>query len=196
MKKNGFIIGLLFLTSMQLHANTFVSEDVITEPTPQRFSICFNTTCETVQELSLQQQQWKKVQQLFQRSIDSAAIEREVIKRAIALLEDMVGRLAGTSNDLAENAGGAREGQMDCIDESTNTTIYLTMMQSEGLLKFHQVSDIATRGYFITGWPHSSAVIKETASSQFYVVDSWFLHNGEQPYIIPLTEWQNGWRPG
>ncbi len=50
---------------------------------------------------------------------------------------------------------------MDCIDESINTTLYLTMFQKFGLLREHQVEDRATRGWFIGGWPHTTAVISE-----------------------------------
>ena len=183
------------LVTTASHADTFVSEDVITDPTPARFSICYNNTCTSVKQLSLTSEQWQRVRTIFSTGITSAKSEREHIRQAIALLETMIGSMSGTSGDLAKNAGGALEGQMDCIDESTNTTIYLRMMKQDGLLKFHTVDDRETRGFFITGWPHTTAVISESGTERRFAVDSWFLKNGEPPYIIPIAEWNNGWQP-
>jgi hypothetical protein len=80
---------------------------------------------------------------------------------------------------------------MDCVDESTNTTTYLTMLLKDGLLKWHNVEDRATRGFFIFGWPHTTAVIRDTVTGQLYVVDSWFLDNGQPPYIQKLEDWRD-----
>ena len=90
---------------------------------------------------------------------------------------------------------------MDCIDESINTTLYLAMFQKFGLMRLHQVEDRATRGWFIGGWPHTTAVIGETAvprergSDRLWAVDSWFLDNGQPPFILPLETWKAGWEP-
>ena len=176
-------------------ADTFVSDDIITAPRPEHFSVCYNNTCTTVQDLSLTRQQWQHIRALFKVHDDSPVQERVMIRQAIAMLEKMVGKLTGTSRDLAENAGGGENGQMDCIDESTNSTIYLLMLKQDGLLKYHNVEDRVTRGFFITGWPHTTAVISEISSGKRFAVDSWFLANGEPPFIVPLREWQDGWRP-
>ena len=41
---------------------------------------------------------------------------------------------------------------MDCIDESTNTTVYLRPLAANDLLRWHEVGPDATRGYFLFGW--------------------------------------------
>ena len=85
--------------------------------------------------------------------------------------------MTGTSTDKGGNwAGWGLPGQMDCIDESTNTTIYLRMLQKDGLLRWHQAGDRATRWTPFT-WPHTTAVIEERDSLLRWAVDSWFLDN-------------------
>ncbi len=63
---------------------------------------------------------------------------------------------------------------MNCIDESTNTTTYLRLFVQGGLMRWHTVEDRATRGWFLFGLPHTTAVMRERASKLRYAVDSWF----------------------
>jgi hypothetical protein len=88
--------------------------------------------------------------------------------------------------------------QLDCVDESTNSTTYLRMMERDGLLRYHRVGSRAARarsGGFIIGWPHFTAVIEEIASGEKWAVDSWFRNNGEPPEVVPLSLWRTGWEP-
>jgi len=165
-------------------------------PTPDRFSICYGHTCRYTVDASLSDEEWLLVKDLFTESDDNPAKEREQIQTAISLLETLVGEKTNTSEDKGGNyAGLGLQGQMDCIDESTNTTVYLTMLQKEGLLKWHQVNRRTSRGIFSLQVPHFTAVISETGSNKNYAVDSWFLDNGHPPFIIPLNKWEKGWEP-
>lgn len=111
-------------------------------------------------------------------------------------MEALIGPLTGTSNDRGRNFQGVgTDGQMDCIDESTNTTSYLTMLVQDGLVTRHSVQDRVTRGFFIFGWPHTTAVIRDNESGERFAVDSWFLDSGEPPFILPLQVWRDGWEP-
>ena len=52
------------------------------------------------------------------------------------------------------------KGQMDCIDESTNTRGFLLYLAERGLLKFHKVGRNVSRGFFVDGrYPHLTAII-------------------------------------
>ncbi len=86
---------------------------------------------------------------------------------------------------------------MDCIDEATNVTVYLTMMKNDGLLRWHRIGSPATRGFFtlLLSLPHTTAVIQEVGSNTEYAVDSYYRSNGQPPYIVPLSEWRRGWNP-
>lgn len=186
------VVVMLFGLVQPVLADTFVRPDIITDPSPARFSVCSEHTCRRVTVVGLQPEQWQRERRLFLPPPLDAVQERERIAQAIALMEAMVGPLTGTEQDKGRNFQGVGiEGQMDCIDESTNTTTYLTMLLKDGLLKWHSVEDRATRGFFIFGWPHTTAVIRDTVTGQLYAVDSWFLDNGQPPYIQKLEDWRD-----
>lgn len=186
------VVVMLFGLVQPVLADTFVRPDIITDPSPARFSVCSEHTCRRVTVVGLQPEQWQRERRLFLPPPLDAVQERERIAQAIALMEAMVGPLTGTEQDKGRNFQGVGiEGQMDCIDESTNTTTYLTMLLKDGLLKWHSVEDRATRGFFIFGWPHTTAVMRDTVTGQLYSVDSWFLDNGQPPYIQKLEDWRD-----
>ncbi|MBL1319469.1 MAG: hypothetical protein COA63_000215 [Methylophaga sp.] len=172
----------------------YVSTPFIGEPSPENYSICHNNGCAEFSFISLTSQQWPSVEALFLPIASNAQQEREQIKSAIALLEFYSGAQSTTYKDQAENSlAVGREGQLDCIDEATNSTVYLRMIANAGLLKFHQQSSRTSRGGFII--PHNTATIIEIESKQRYAVDSWFEANGEPPHIVTLKAWKKGWKP-
>jgi hypothetical protein len=181
--------------SLACQADVFVREDIIVDPDPAQFNICYDHGCTSLAWVKLDADQWQRVRDIFATPADTPAAEREQIRTAIALLETMVGALTGTSGDKGGNlAGFGLLGQMDCIDESINTTTYLSMLQKYGLLRWHELADRATRWSLFT-WPHTTAVIAQRTGHELWAVDSWFLDNGEPPFILPLQVWRNGWMP-
>ncbi len=186
----------LLLMDQAAPADTFVRDDIVTDPTPARFSVCHAGTCTLVTQVSLAEDQWQRIAAVFSSPPAGPAEERERIARAVALFETIVGELTGTSDDRAGNEKGADwSAQMDCIDESTNTTTYLRMLRHGGLLKWHSVEARVTRGWFLFGWPHTTAVVRDVVSGEKWAVDSWFFENGKPPVIVPLELWKTGWRP-
>ena len=173
----------------------------IDDPTPQLFSVCYEHSCTRVAHLTLDVTRWNPVREAFLPSAGSAAEERERIRQAIAYLEVEIGQRIGTLGDVGGSFEGFLEAgnQLDCVDESTNSTTYLRMMERDGLLRFHRVGSRTARarsGGFIIGWPHFTAVIEEIASGEKWAVDSWFRDNGEPPEVVPLSLWKTGWKPG
>lgn len=163
-------------------------------PVPNNYSICFNNTCSRIAYIHLSTQQWALIVTLFSPPSTSPVQERERIKSAIASLETMTGKQAGTYKDRAENyVVDGLNGQLDCVDEATNTTVYLRMISRANLLIFHQQASRTSRGGLIS--PHNTATIIDIESNTRYAVDSWFDDNGEPPAIIPLTLWKSGWKP-
>ena len=184
------------LTGMA-RADTFVRNDIILDPSPVRFSVCHGNGCTYLSEVTLKPEQWAFVAESFDPAAPTAEAEREQIRTAIARMERYVGVATGTSTDRGKNARSPAgpQAEMDCIDESINTTSYLTMFVNFGLVHHHRVQDRATRGWFIAGWPHTSAVMRERTDGSLWAVDSWFLDNGEPPFIVPLEIWRAGWEP-
>ncbi|MFW5450729.1 MAG: hypothetical protein ACKE9I_03930 [Methylophagaceae bacterium] len=166
----------------------------IGSPQPSNYSICHGHTCNKFAFISLRHTQWKTIEALFIPNAIEPQQEREQIKRAIALLEKLTGEQAGTDRDRAQNfTDQGLNGQLDCIDEATNSTVYLRLLFDSGLLKFHRQASRTSRGGLIS--PHNTATIIENSSNIRYAVDSWFGDNGQNPAIIPLNLWQSGWKP-
>ena len=130
---------------------------------------------------------------------DSPAEERRAIAYAIGLMEQQVGAAIGI-RDVAgmQWTASGDPTQEDCIDESTNTTSYLVVLQSNGLLRYHTVEGPLGEDNMLYGtmigrpvkyWPHYTATIRETKTGQRYAVDSWISNNGENPSITKLEDW-------
>ena len=176
--------------------DVFVQADIVTDPDPARFSVCHGGTCAIVSQVTLDESEWNRIAGIFVRSPANAREERARIAEAIAQFEVVVGAITDTSDDRAENQFGKTWwSQMDCIDESTNSTTYLRILARRGLLRFHRVEARSTRGYFFLGWPHTTAVVRERETGERWAVDSWFYGNGSPPEIVPLELWKSGWRP-
>ena len=128
------------------------------------------------------------------RKDDSPFEERRAVAYAIGWMERRVGDVIGTKDDRAgmDFMGSGDPTQQDCVDESTNTTSYMMVLQANGLLRHHTVArpfakDQLWRG--VAGWTHWTAVLEETASSQRWAVDSWIYANGENPAIVEVENW-------
>ncbi|MFC4172131.1 hypothetical protein ACFOYU_08680 [Microvirga sp. GCM10011540] len=82
-------------------------------------------------------------------------------------------------------------GQMDCLDESANTTSLLLVLQDQGLLVHHRVQRPQSRGFFIDGrYPHTTAVIGERKTGREWAVDPWGMAPGQRPDILPIAAWR------
>jgi len=187
------LTALLSCASLPVAAAPFVRDDIITRPTPDAFSVCQDQGCRTLSTQSLGEEQWRALRELFGKPQDAAG-ERRAIARVIARMEQWMGERTGTDADRAGTFPGlGRAGQMDCIDEATNTTTYLRLLEDAGLLVHHRVRDPATR-IKLFAWPHTTAVIEDDSGRRF-AVDSWFEANGQPPHIVPLDRWRRGWKP-
>jgi len=183
------------LTAAGVRAAPFPNEKVVTDPTPGRFSVCYDFDCKSIAYVSLTAGEWAGIRGRFDPPAADAATERERIREAIALFERITGERVGTKNDKGGTFGASGEFQMDCVDETTNTTYYLLMLERQGLLRWHEVGEPAMRGWFLRGWPHMAATIFERQANARWVVDSWFLDNGEPPFVLPFQVWRRGWNP-
>ncbi len=184
----------IFVVDNMQELMSSINRPFIGFPTPNNYSICHGHTCSKTAFIQLSNAQWFTVKALFAPLAESAQQEREKIKLAISLLETMTGEQAGTYKDRAKNyVAKGLNGQLDCIDEATNTTVYLRMLSEANLMLFHQQASRTSRGGLFS--PHNTATIIETESNTRYAVDAWFDDNGAPPAIIPLTLWKSGWKP-
>lgn len=125
---------------------------------------------------------------------DTAPEERRAVAYAIGWMEKLTGDVIGTATDrpgMDFKASGDPT-QQDCVDEATNTTSYLLILERNGLLRHHSVGtpfakENLLRG--ISGWPHWTAVLKEASNGQRWAVDSWIYANAENPAIVEAEKW-------
>lgn len=197
MKPRYFLLMVLGVWASPVLADMHsMNEFLKQQPTQSHFDICWGGGCAHHMATLLTEQEWAEVSQYFSSWPTSAQEEREAIALALGAMERVIGPKTGTLLDKAGTFGNAQyPGQLDCNDESINTTTYLKLFTHAHLLQFHQVMDIKTRRYFLNGWPHTTAVIQEIATGERFAVDSWFHDNGEPAEIVPLTRWLDGWRP-
>ncbi|MEM0905897.1 MAG: hypothetical protein AAGJ94_00945 [Pseudomonadota bacterium] len=120
----------------------------------------------------------------------TAKEERRRLRKLVAWAEKRVAPTAGSADDVGGlDLGNSRKrGQMDCIDEATNTTSYLLVAAQNGILRHHEVASPVARGFFLDGrYPHATAVV--SANGEPYAIDSWPMANGELPNVMPLETW-------
>jgi len=196
-KKIRALLGwFLLLPAGHGMAGSAPESELIRDPAPARFNICFNHGCQNLAGISLMSGQWQEIRGLFSPEPASPREERERIALAVGKLESLAGKLTGIDNDRGGSLSGLwMSNQMDCVDESTNTHTYLVMLKNDGLLKYHVPADNARR-FRPRFYQHYTAVIEETTTQQKYAVDSWFLDNGQPSFVILLGAWKQGWTPG
>jgi len=166
-------------------------------PRPAEFYVCHEHGCREKTRVSLSVGEWGQVRAIMSPPAAAASEERARIARATALLETLVGPKAGTARDVGGTFQGLGHGagQLDCEDEAANTTQYLVMMADDGLLKFHRPVGRQWRGNFLNGWPHTTAVVVETATAREWAIDTWFEDNGRPAHVIEAERWRAGWSP-
>ena len=171
-----------------------ISSRVSADPDPSDFIICHSYGCSYTTGVSLTGDEWSTVTRYLEMAPDTAGEERRQLMLALAQIEKLVGEKTGTSRDVGGSfAGVGRKFQLDCVDEMTNTATYLTMLNKQGLLRFHSPERRVTQSFFGRDfWTHTVATVKEKESQQEYIIDTWVLDNGELPYIMPIEDWDEG----
>ena len=181
----------------RLHYTSFGA----TPPQGNRITVCHTYTCKiqtpytfTPKEIAELAALMKKVE----RS-DTAYEERRAVAYAIAKIEVDVGNKLNIHDKAGMQFSASGDPtQEDCVDESTNTTSFLLVMQSNGLLKYHTVGGTMSKENMARGlatlnpvryWPHFTAVLIENKTGQKYAVDSWLFDQGENPAVVKVEDW-------
>jgi len=192
-------LALAFLSSCATIPQEDVGEYIAgygnTVPRPSQFALCYNHGCSATIMVALNGEQWTEARKVFDPPPQNGADERRSISLAVGVLETIAGKSTGTGK-LGGIRGWVPANKFDCVDDAVNTGTYLYMLRSDGLIRFHELKGAAHRGFLIDGrWPHVATVIIEKETGNAYVVDSWFLDNGNPAFVIPYNEWVAGWKP-
>jgi hypothetical protein len=186
-----FLTGLLFLTGCGQTSGLNLGHYPDPNASPEEFIYCHGYSCSQKTLFGFREGEWKDIQKIFKKKSKTAKEEREKIGDAIAKMEQVIGVTIGTDEDLPKAPIKKQsDNELDCIDETVNTTKLLKFLENDGLLKFHTVGEPVYKGLFINGvYPHNSATVKEIETGHIYVVDSYIYKNGAPPNIRGLDNW-------
>lgn len=179
-------------SARELAPNIFAAKTTarkIVKISPQMIPVCYNFGCRVKEYVSLSHDEWASVEVIFKPQTSSPEVERIRVGKAIAQMERLVGNHTPIHRDVGLNLSEGAEfpGQLDCIDESINTTTFLHILQRYDLIKHHKVIKRAyRRAAFDQHW---TGQLQELKTDDRYVVDTWFYANGEMPVIQPTHEW-------
>lgn len=153
--------------------------------------VCHGYGCEYRTKVLLDAAEAARIAALFARDDMNAAEERAAIAEAVRVFEEKSAAAIGIRDRAKSIFGKGREkGQMDCIDESTNTHSLLLYLDKSGYLRRHDVRANRSRGIFVDGrYPHATAVIADKETREVFAVDSWFEPAGGPPDIMLLSKW-------
>jgi hypothetical protein len=170
-------------------------------PQGNKVTVCHAYSCKMQTPYTFSQQDIAELAAIMEKvkRNDTASEERRAIAYAIAAMETKVGNKLGIKDRPGMQwAAAGRPSQQDCVDEATNTTSYLLVLQTNGLIKHHTVERTMSKDKLVKGiltlrpvkyWPHFAAVIEEKATGQQWAVDSWLFANGENPAVVKVEDW-------
>ena len=163
--------------------------------------ICSSYGCAEISHVSIDVLHWQKILSYFNASIDSPETERGFLAEVIGYIETIVGEQTNTQYDIGGtfniylNLNKAKSKQMDCIDESANTLLYLRLLDQNKKINFHKVAGLRSRGGIFAGYPHTAVLLLDKLTEEKFIIDSWFHDNGQPAEVVPYREWKKGWKP-
>lgn len=161
-------------------------------PVPTHFVACYAYGCRIEKKFPITKPVADRFAAIMASASASPAAERAAISSAVQYYEELSAKAIGARDEAKSPvmASGA-PGQMDCIDESTNTRHLMQYLEARGFMVHHSIEQNVTRGALLDGrYPHWTAVIKERGSGTKWAVDSWYEPAGGAPDIMPLAEWR------
>ena len=166
----------------------------------ERIAVCFDYGCSAQADVLYSDKQLRRVGRAMMAAKDPEA-EREALSVTIGRLLKWAGKQTPIAVDKGGNmADDEVSGKMDCIDHSTTTTRLLHMLEEHSWLRYHHTLEPIARRHFVF-FEHYSAQIEEVSAantgeaSRRFVVDSWFVDNGQPAVVLPLASWLAGEGP-
>ncbi|MCK6411697.1 MAG: hypothetical protein L6Q55_04640 [Azonexus sp.] len=160
-----------------------------------RVPVCHGYGCVVQDEVIFSSARLLQLGRSLALAVD-AENERKILAGAIGMLYRWAGEQSEVRNDRGGNyADGSVPGRMDCLDHSTTTTRFLQLLARYGALRYHRVLAPVSRAWLGLVENHWAAQIEALDGDARYVVDSWFVDNGEPAVILPLEEWKKGAGP-
>ena len=157
---------------------------------PKLISICHGYGCSFRTKLTLGVADGARFRSIMGAGAGSPKAERAALARAVSYFDRRANDATGYKDRPRTEVGKPERGQMDCVDESTNTRALLLYLAERGLLKFHKVGRNVSRGFFVDGrYPHFTAIVIDPSGVK-WVVDPWYATVGGAPDIFPYEQWK------
>ncbi|MDQ2635101.1 MAG: hypothetical protein M3Y78_15390 [Pseudomonadota bacterium] len=157
---------------------------------PKLINICHGYGCAFRSKLVLGAADGARFRSIMRAGAASPKAERAALSKAVSYFDRRANQATGFKDRPKTAFGKPERGQMDCVDESTNTRALLLYLAERGLLKFHKVGRNVSRGFFIDGrYPHFTAILIDPSGVK-WVVDPWNATVGGRPDIFPHEEWK------
>jgi hypothetical protein len=160
--------------------------------TPASLQYCHGFGCKLGTSIHFSAMQMTALRDIVRAGKASPEAERRALGKADQWFERVAGAATGTSGDRPKGAflDAFDPTQLDCVDESTNTTTLLRLIESRGWLSHHKVGRPKSRGFLVDlRYPHNTATVIERESGEAWAIDSWIPANARFPDIMPLSEW-------
>ncbi len=161
----------------------------------RQVNICSGFGCIYKQTLLFDEEDMAHMRTVMQNGAETPESERRSISELVAWKERLAQKKLRMRQDtrLSYQRDAGIRGQMDCVDESSNTFAFLKFLQGEGLLRHHKAKRVAERGFLFDGrYPHRTAVVTDSAGRE-WVVDSWKKNGGEEPQVTTYAKWKVEW---
>jgi hypothetical protein len=157
---------------------------------PKTISVCHGYGCSFRTKLTLGAADGQRLRSIMSAGASSPKAERAALSRAVSYFDRRANQATGYKDRPRTEVGKPERGQMDCVDESTNTRALLLYLAERGLLKFHKVGRNVSRGFFVDGrYPHFTAIVIDPSGAK-WVVDPWYAIVGGAPDIFPYEQWK------
>jgi hypothetical protein len=161
-------------------------------PTATQMTVCYGFVCRLRLVLEFGPAERALLTGILAKGRASPEEERKAIQQAFVWFDHRVGREVGTTRRVARADFRHFDAShnFDCYDTTRNAVSLLLIFQEWGALRHHTVADPRFRGNILFGQtPHNTAVLKEQASGESWVVDMWTTSFGQVPDVMPLERW-------
>lgn len=182
-------------------STTYLDQFAAPNPALAEFPVCHGFGCALISRASLSDAEWRRVRAVFRPPPKDAETERHRIARAVALMQILVGPKTGTAarqwthKDMMVLQSHGDPTQLDCIDEAVNTWTYMSMMERDGLFRFHRVAKLSHAGGMTDLANIRNTAVLQEKSGDYFAIDPSLVDHGVLPPIMPLSVWLGSWPP-
>lgn len=154
-------------------------------PRERRLTFCSAYGCRTQKGMTISADTLLGLRALYENKVRDGVSERAFFAEAIAVLEKATSEAAGVKDDRVsiDFSGAGDPGQLDCVDEATNSTSFLLILGTYGMVRFHRIRKPLWKGGVLR-WTHYMAIVVDTKTGVDYAIDSGVTKTGGKPLIV------------